>query len=609
MTAELLDLAVLKQVVDDRVLAQQLLERRGVGRKAGLRLLLGCQPEPVEQDLAQLRGGVDVELLACVLPDLAAQAIAVVAELIVEPLQLGHVDPDADDLHARQHPHERDLDVVVQRCEPAPLQGGRQRIHQSCHRQGAPAGLLPRRHRGVVEVELTLGRTGAVGQAGLGVAVEQFFEHVARLGRIDQVRRDHRVEHQRVHVDPVIEQSPHQGLGVVRRELAAIDRHQRAQGIGDRGLGDDLSGDPRHVAHRHVGDEREPFDRRAPFGTSERRRHRQRVRAGAQRLEQRGGRGRGVDDGHLGLDDGRVRRGRAIAAGFLTQRFDEPVVQRAELEEVEQFAHDGHVEVVGAQWCRTTVELHVAQQHHHLGVLTNLSFGLGQVLAQLRRLLVDVLEDAVDSAVLVDQLGGRLLAHSRHTRQVVGRITTQGRVLHVQLGAYTGALLDPGFVVQRVVRHAPPVVEHAHVGILDELVGVAVARDDQHLVAVVAGPRGERGDDVVGFEARCLDDRQPQRLDDLAHQTHLLPKDVGCRLAVGLVGRDPFVPEGRLGPVEGHGDVVGLVIADEVDQHRGEPEHRVRHLARGRGHVRGQREERPIGERVPIDEHDFRHRR
>ena len=70
--AQLLDLAVAQQVLDDRVLARQLLERRGVGGVAGLGLLLRRQAELVEQDRAQLRRGVDVELVAGVLPDLAA---------------------------------------------------------------------------------------------------------------------------------------------------------------------------------------------------------------------------------------------------------------------------------------------------------------------------------------------------------------------------------------------------------------------------------------------------------------------------------------------------------------------------------------------------------
>ena len=59
---------------------------------------------------------------------------------------------------------------------------------------------------------------------------------------------------------------------------------------------------------------------------------------------------------------------------------------------------------------------------------------LAQVLAQLRRLLVEVLEDAVEAAVGGDQLGRRLLPHPGHAGQVVGRVATQRGVLRVQRG-------------------------------------------------------------------------------------------------------------------------------------------------------------------------------
>ena len=78
-------------------------------------------------------------------------------------------------------------------------------------------------------------------------------------------------------------------------------------------------------------------------------------------------------------------------------------------------------------------------------------------------------------------------------------------------------------------------------------------------------------------------------------------------MAVGLVGVHPLVAEGGLGPVEGHCDLIGLVVAPQVDQHRGEPEDGVGDLARGGGHVGGQGEEGPVGERVPVDEHHRGH--
>ena len=129
----------------------------------------------------------------------------------------------------------------------------------------------------------------------------------------------------------------------------------------------------------------------------------------------------------------------------------------------------------------------------------------------------------------------------------------------------------------------------------------------EDVVALVARLRRERGDDVVRLEARRLDDRDAQRLDDLAHETHLLAEDVGRRVPVGLVVGDRFVAERRLGPVERNADAVGLVVADEVQQHRREPEHRVGHLPGSEGDVGRQREERSVRERVPVDQHQLCH--
>ena len=56
------------------------------------------------------------------------------------------------------------------------------------------------------------------------------------------------------------------------------------------------------------------------------------------------------------------------------------------------------------------------------------------------------------------------------------------------VGRDAGALDDAGLVVERVVGHAAPVVEDLDVRVLDELVGVAVAGDDDDVVARVARP-------------------------------------------------------------------------------------------------------------------------
>ena len=117
----------------------------------------------------------------------------------------------------------------------------------------------------------------------------------------------------------------------------------------------------------------------------------------------------------------------------------------------------------------------------------------------------------------------------------------------------------------------------------------------------------EGGDDVVGLEAQQIDGFDPERGNHLAHQPHLLAEDVGGRLALRLVLGVGDVPERRLRAVEGDDHAVGVVILDEVDQHRREAEHCVGHLAARRRHVGRQGEEGAVRERVAVDQQDGSH--
>ncbi len=66
--AQLLDLAVLEQRLDDGVGPAQALERLGIGGEAGLRLLARREPELLVEHRAQLRRRVHVELVAGAAP-------------------------------------------------------------------------------------------------------------------------------------------------------------------------------------------------------------------------------------------------------------------------------------------------------------------------------------------------------------------------------------------------------------------------------------------------------------------------------------------------------------------------------------------------------------
>ena len=120
--------------------------------------------------------------------------------------------------------------------------------------------------------------------------------------------------------------------------------------------------------------------------------------------------------------------------------------------------------------------------------------------------------------------------------------------------------------------------------------------------SLVFGLLDDRGDDVVGLEAGHVERDDAKRLDDLADEPHLLAQDVGGGGAVGLVVGDGLVAERRLGPVEGGDDAVGPVVAQQVDQHRREPEHGVGDLTGRRGHVGRQGEEGPVRQRVAVEQ-------
>ncbi len=441
----------------------------------------------------------------------------------------------------------------------------------------------------------------------VGVPEEEILEEVPGLGGVEEVGGEHGVEGQSAHVDAESGQRSHEGLGPVGRERPATPAEQSGQPVPHGLVDEQLARDPRDVGGSILclDDHGEPIERAAsldapPSGCD----RDEPVRLG-EASQQCGRLRRGVDGDHLGLERGRRGHGRH---GIVAHGLGQPIVEGAKLEEVEQPADRFLVERRHAELLGIGVARDVAEQHHHVSVGTHPRFVLGEAGSKFRGEVVEMFEDPVEAAVGGDELGRRLLPHSRDAGKVVGRVAAERGVLRVQRGRHARALLDAGLVVVGVVGDAAPVVEDPHERVLYELVRVPVTGDDEHLVAGVAGAGGQRGDDVVGLVAGELDDGDLERLDHLADQPHLLFEDVGGGVAVGLVVGDPLVAERRLGAVEGDRDGVGLVVAHQVQQHRREPVDRVRDLARRQRDVSRKGKEGAVGERVPVDQHHLRHR-
>ena len=95
-----------------------------------------------------------------------------------------------------------------------------------------------------------------------------------------------------------------------------------------------------------------------------------------------------------------------------------------------------------------------------------------------------------------------------------------------------------------------------------------------------------------------------QRLQHLLDQPQLWPevaRGLGpARLVLGVLGQS----HGGRARVEEHRDQVGSLLGQQLDQHAGEPVDRVRDRAAGGGERGREREERPVGQRVSVEQEE-----
>ncbi len=481
---ELGHVAVAQQVHQQRVLGLRVepLQRVGVGGVAGLDALGLGQGQLVEQDLLQLLGRAEVELAPDHPVGRLRRRLDLGREVRLQLGQVGRVGGDAGPLHLREHLEQGQLDVVEQPGRKVTLAAqllgdGVGEVEGRAGAQHEPLLGLGRLALQPFDVEGELAGVGRVDpQLPLEVAQREVVEVVRTLIGAGQVGRERRVagdavqrptagderEQRRLdvvqHLGPVRGGEPgRDGLLVGLVELGRVEPGGRPVGAGQRHAGEDAGAPAEPAGDRDA-------DPGAGRGVL--------VEPGADALTQDGA---GQVEAGLRL---RLDRVEVVV---------EPVAQDAELQRVEDPVHRLTVPAPPAQLLGLDRQVEVVDQVVDLVVAHDAGQVGAQTVADLALDLVDVRDDAVQVAELVDPLGGGLVADARDAGQVVAVLADQCRLHPIERRRNAVALLDLGRGHAVHLRHAALEIEHGdQVG--DQLERVAVAGDDRRRHAVGARP-------------------------------------------------------------------------------------------------------------------------
>jgi hypothetical protein len=215
----------LEELVDHRVGRAELLENGGVGRKPGLRPAALWQVQLEEQDLFQLLGAAEVELVADVGIDALLEPSDLRSELAVEHLQRVEIERDAGRLDPREHRDERQLDLAEETLQPELGQAFLERLADRHRGEGLETGASGRR------------KVGGRWQDLVEVLRDDIGDGLAAQCGVEDVRGDLRVEvhGQRCPAGIIGEACDEDRLHLVADERRGHAHEQPTQRVGSRG--------------------------------------------------------------------------------------------------------------------------------------------------------------------------------------------------------------------------------------------------------------------------------------------------------------------------------------------------------------------------------------
>jgi len=608
--AELLDLAVLEDLVDDQVRAAELFEHGRVGGVPSTGPAPARQLQLREQELLQLLRRADPEVVADGRVRLTLDPRDLSGELRRERREVPRVDRDPGLLHVDEDVDQRQLDLVEQLREPEAVEVPAEQRGEAVRGDGGRAGpgepLVERRPEILV---LPVGRRECrhleVQPLGREVVKE-----VLASARVHEIGRDDGVHLDAQQIGAGAAQRAPSGLRVVHELPDARVSEQlddrRGDGLADGEIAGRLpDGEPETEQARRplrvdIGEHRDPASFARPLEVAGR------VEVDEQRHLDRCGDRAGQSERQLaaagdlcrlrGLD--REQRGRRRGRGGVAIGGRKARDEAAELEVAEELDHRRSVVRAAAGALDVERHRHVRDDARHLTAVEDLLVARLERRAQLRRERREIRVDALDGPVVGDELRGGLLADPGHTRDVVGRVALERLVVDHLIGPEAKALHYFLFVVDNGVLEPLARGHELHVT-GDELQGVEVAGEDDRVEAGRLGLPREGADDVVGLEPGKRVHRHAELLKELLAALELRAEIVRHRLAGGLVGGVALLAKCRDREVKAGRDVLRRVLLDDLQEDGREAERGVHELALGR-RERRDREVAAVDEAVGV---------
>ena len=624
------ELAVVQNGLDDGVLAPQLLQHLGVGGVARLGLFHRRQPQLFKEDLAQLLGGVDVELL----PRQRENGLLVPGDALGQGLAEGGegfpVHQHPGQLHLGQHGAQGQLHLLVELGEVQFLQTLGQGLIK-CVDEGAVAqkgahgpadlggGAVPVLRIGIGVLSggagLLKGKEGVEGAGGqillgLGkflvvVGEPQLFQVVAAVGGSQQV-------------------GGHLG---VKADVPGF--HALVQQLADQLLG----------AVDHLGD----------AGTKEGFQHLGIVfQAAGKEQGSVGLRGAGIEADTNGVQVGQGQHGHVVSLPPQGQQFFRPgeaVHHLAGAGALHQLVLLGRALPLGGgevvfvdefgefQLQKQLVEPVVVHIPAHIGLRVKFQGGVaadgGQVVGHAGHLLplLELFDDTglgggagghlrgghggvevINGAVAPHQGHGRLFSHSLDAWDVVAGVSHEG--LQVDDVDGVKAVLLP----EHLGGHVPG-GGAAHAGghqldgggVGDQLEGVLVSRDDHRLPPGGGVLLGDGADEVVGLPAVHLVHGNVHGGKDIFQQGHLAGQLLGHPLSGGLVPLVGQMAEGGSLAVKGDAQGVGLPLIQQFIENVQKAKNGVGGLSRPGGEILAHPVKGPVDNGVAVQDHELFH--